>query len=219
MTARVGLKRICLKDVHLPPNSTPEHIAKVVAQVKAAGIDLYACGGVFMKKPADVDQAFEYAKNAGMRVIVAEPAYALLPLIDEKVKKYDIRVAIHNHGPGDIYTTPDAAFEKIKSFDRRIGLCIDIGHTIRAGADPIRAAEQHADRLYEVHIKDVSEATAKGRAVVVGHGVIDIPGLLRTLEKTGYAETVSFEFEKDADDPLSGLAESVGYVRGVLAAI
>jgi len=220
MTARVGLKRICLKDFHLPLGSTPEQIAEVVAKVKAAGIDLYGCGVVAMPKPADVDRAFEYAKTAGIRVIVATPSPDVLPLVEEKVRKYDIRVAIHNHGPGDkLYPTPDAAYEKIKGLDRRIGLCIDIGHTVRAGGDPSRAAEQYADRLFDVHFKDVSEAAAKGRAVEAGRGVIDIPRFLRTLERTGYTGNLSFEFEEDPDDPLPGLAESVGYVRGVLAAI
>lgn len=219
MCARLRLKRICLKNFHLPLDSTPEQIAQAAAKVKAAGIELYACGGVTMKKPADVDQAFEYAKLAGMGMIIGEPSYDLFPMIEEKVKKYDIRVAVHNHGPGDTYPTPDTAMEKIKDLDRRIGLCIDIGHTVRAGADPSRAAEQYADRLFEVHMKDVSEATKKGRTVEAGRGVIDIPRFLRTVEKIGFTGNLSFEFEKDADDPLPGVAETIGYVRGALAVI
>jgi inosose dehydratase len=220
MTARVGLKHICLKDFHLPLNSTPEQIAPVVAKVKAAGIDLYGGGVIYMKDSAEVDRAFDYAKAAGMRTIVGVPLPAVLPLVDEKVQKYDVRVAIHNHGPGDkVYPTPQVAYEKIKDLDRRIGLCIDVGHTIRAGVDPSRAAEQFADRLLDIHMKDVTAATARGSTVEAGRGVIDIPKFLRTLDRIGYAGMVSFEFEKDPADPLPGLAESVGYVRGVLAAI
>jgi sugar phosphate isomerase/epimerase len=154
-----------------------------------------------------------------MRLIVAAPSPAMLPRIEEKVKQFDIRVAIHNHGPGDEFPTPETAYEKIKGLDQRIGLCIDTGHTVRAGGDPSRAAEQCADRLFEVHIKDVSEATAKGHAVEIGRGVIDIPRFLRTVKKIGYAGHLAFEYEKDPDDPLPGLAESVGYVCGALAAI
>jgi sugar phosphate isomerase/epimerase len=220
MTARLGLKHICLKDVHLPLNSTPEEIAAAVAKVKAAGIDLYACGGVSMHKPADVERAFKYAKAAGMRIIVALPSHDVLPLIDEKVKEYDICLAIHNHGPGDKYfPLPETAYEKIKGLDRRVGLCIDIGHTVRAGGDPIRDAERFADRLLDVHIKDVSSATAKGHTIEIGRGVIDIPRFLRTVKKIGYGGYLSFEFEKDEKDPLPGLGQSVGYVRGALAAI
>jgi inosose dehydratase len=220
MTARVGLKRICLKDFHLPLDSTPEQIAQAAAKVTAAGIDLYGCGVVSMHKAGDVTRAFEYAKAARMRMIVAMPSFEVLPLVDEKVKEYDIRVAIHNHGPGDkFFPLPEAAYAKIKGLDRRVGLCIDIGHTVRAGGDPSRAAEQFADRLFDVHMKDVSKAAANGHTVEAGRGVIDIPRFLRTLGKSGYAGHLSFEFEKDENDPLPGLAESVGYVRGVRAAI
>ena len=220
MTKRVGLKHICLKAFHLPLDSNPEQIAQAVAKVKAAGIDLYGGGVIQMKTPAEVEQAFGYAKAAGMRVIVGVPFPEVLSLVNEKVQEYDICVAIHNHGPGDkIYPTPDAAYEKIKNLDPRIGLCIDIGHTVRVGADPSLAAERFADRLLDVHIKDVSAAAAEGKCVEAGRGVIDIPKFLRTLNKIGYTGIVSFEYEKDGDDPLPGLAESVGYVRGVLAAI
>ncbi len=220
MTRRVGLKHICLKDVHLPLTSTPDEIAQAAAKVKAAGLDLYACGVITMHKPAEVDRAFKYAKAAGMRVIVCMPLAELLPRLDENVRRYDIRAAIHNHGPGDkVFPTPDLAYEKIKRLDPRVGLCIDIGHTVRAGMDPARAAEQCADRLLDVHMKDVTAATAAGTCVEAGRGVIDLPRFLRTLVKIGYSGMVSFEYEKDAADPLPGLAESVGYVRGVLAAM
>ena len=173
-----------------------------------------------MFKPAEVEQTFDYAKAAGMRVIVGVPAYDLLPMVNEKIKQYNICVAIHNHGPGDkLYPTPEVAYKKIKRFDRRFGLCIDIGHTVRIGVDPARAAEKFADRLLDVHIKDVTAATAAGRCVEAGRGVIDLPKFLRTLVKIRYPGIVSFEYEKDGDDPLPVLAESVGYVRGVLAAI
>jgi sugar phosphate isomerase/epimerase len=220
MTKRVGLKYICFKSFHLALDSTPEQISQVVAKVKKADLVLYGGGVISIKKEPAVHQAFEYAKAAGMKVIVGVPAPKLLPLVDKKVKEYNIKVAIHNHGPGDkVYPTPASAYEKIKNLDKRIGLCMDIGHTKRYGVNPSVSAEKHADRLLDVHIKDVSAATAKGHGVEAGRGVIDIPRFLRTLIKINYAGIVSFEYEKDADDPLAGLAESVGYVRGVLAAI
>jgi sugar phosphate isomerase/epimerase len=220
MTNRVALKHICLKDVHLKLTSTPEQIAEAAAQVKAAGIDLYGCGVITMRKTEDVDKAFDYAKAAGMRVIVAMPSVQMLPPINEAVQKYDIRLAIHNHGPGDrIFPTPDLAYEKIKDLDRRVGLCIDIGHTVRIGGDPYRAAEQFADRLFDIHMKDVTAAKPEGKEIECGRGIIDIPRFLRVLDKVQYAGYVSFEHENDEKDPLPGLAESVGYVRGVMAVI
>jgi len=220
MTKRVGLKYICFKSFHLPLDSTPAQIQAVVAKVKEAGLILYGGGVISMKTEDQVHNAFDYAKAAGMKVIIGVPAPELLPLVNKKVKQYDIKVAIHNHGPTDkLYPTPGSAYEKIKHLDARIGLCNDIGHTQRAGVDPSVSGEKYADRLLDVHIKDVSEATAKGRGVEIGRGVIDIPKFLKTLLRIKYSGIVSFEYEKDADDPLAGLAESVGYVRGVLAAI
>ena len=220
MTKRVGLKYVCFKDFHLKMDSTPEQIQATVQKVRDAGLDLYAGGVIYMRDEAQVRQAFEYAKAAGMKVIVGVPVPEMLSLVDKLVKQYDIKVAIHNHGPTDkVYPIPATAYEKIKGLDQRIGLCDDIGHTMRAGVDPCESAEKFADRLLDVHIKDVSAADAKGGAVEVGRGVIDIPKYVRTLVKIKYSGILSFEYEKDADDPMPGLAESVGYVRGVMAAV
>jgi sugar phosphate isomerase/epimerase len=218
MTRRLGLKRIAFKDFHLKLDSTPDHIAATVAKVKAAGLELYGGGVIYMRSEADVNRGFEYAKAAGMGIIIGVPNHDLLDLVNRKVQDYDIRLAIHNHGPGDkVYPTPQSAWEKIAKLDRRIGLCIDVGHTQRSGIDPSEPALRYAGRLMDVHIKDTSAATEKGTTVEIGRGVIDIPKFLRTLAKTQYSGTVSLEYEKDAKDPLPGSAESVGYLRGVLA--
>lgn len=220
MTRRVGLTHICLKSFHLPLDATPEQIAAAVAKVKEAGLDLYGGGVITMKTEKDVNQAFEYAKAAGIRTIVGAPVPDVLPLVSQKVKQSGIEVAIHNHGPGDkVYPTPESIYQKVEKFDKRIGLCIDVGHTLRIGADPVADVERFADRLLDLHIKDVSAAKPEGQTVEIGRGVIDIPALLRALIKTGYSRVASFEHEKDENDPLAGLAESVGYIRGVLAAI
>lgn len=220
MTKQVGLKYIALKDFHLPLDSSTEHIKEVIRKVKNTGLDLYGGGVIYMKSEDQVRRAFEYAKAAGMSTIIGVPSHNLLPLVDRMVKQYNIKVGIHNHGPGDkVYPTAAAAYEKIRNLDKRIGLCNDIGHTCRAGVDPSTSLEKYADRLHDVHIKDVSEATAKGHGVEVGRGVIDIPKVLRTLIKIDYTGIVSFEYEKNANDPMPGLAESVGYARGVLASI
>jgi len=220
MTKRVGLKYICFKSMHLELDSTPAQIEATVAKIKEAGLILYGGGVISMKNEGQVNQAFDYAKAAGMKVIIASPSLEMLPLVDKKVREYDIKVAIHNHGPGDeTYPTPSVVYKQIKDLDKRIGMCHDIGHTKRVGSDPIAETVECADRLHDVHIKDVSAATPKGSAVEIGRGVIDIPLFLRTLVKIKYDGKVSFEYEKDADDPLAGLAESVGYVKGVLATI
>ncbi len=220
MTKRLGLEYIALKSFHLPLESTADQIASAVEKVKKARLDLYGGGVIYMNTEDEVNHAFDYAKAAGMKVIIGVPKPELLGLVNEKVAEYDIKVAIHNHGPEDkVYPTPESAYEKLKELDKRIGLCLDVGHAQRAGIDPSEAARQYADRLLDLHIKDVTAATAEGTTVEMGRGVIDIPKLVRTLLDIKYTGIASFEFEKDEQDPLPGVAESVGYVRGVLATI
>ena len=220
MTNRVGLKNIALKSMHLPMNSSVGEIKTVAKKVNAAGLNLYGCGVVYMKNEAQVNEAFAYAKAAGMTTIIGVPNHELLPLVEERVKEYDIKVAIHNHGPGDkVYPSPKSIYEKVKDFDERIGICMDVGHTVRIGEDPVKDATRYARRLHDVHIKDVTAAKASGSTVQIGRGIIDIHGFLGALYKQKYSGYVSFEYEKDGKDPLAGLAESVGYVRGVMMAI
>jgi sugar phosphate isomerase/epimerase len=220
MTNRVGLHAICLKSFHLPLDATKEEIDIAVAKVKQAGIRLYGGGVIGMKTESQVDQAFQYAKAAGMAKIVGAPTAEMLPRIHDKVQQYDIKVCIHNHGPGDKhFPTPEVAYAQIKQLDQRIGLCHDIGHTLRYGEDPIAQTKSCADRLLDVHLKDVTEATKKGQTTACGRGVIDLPAMVRTLIEIGFTGIASFEYEAHADDPLPGLAESVGYIRGVLDSI
>lgn len=220
MAQRVGLKNIALKSMHLPLDSSSQEIKAATDKIKKAGLTLYGAGVIYMKTPEEVDQAFEYAKQAGIGVIIGVPSYDLLERVNKKVQEYDIKLAIHNHGPGDdVYASPTTAYDKVKNLDPRMGLCMDIGHTQRIGEDPAALAERYQDRLFDVHLKDVTTSTGEGVPLEVGRGVIDIPGFLRTLEKINYDGVVAFEYEKDGDDPLAGLAESVGYVRGVLKMI
>ncbi len=220
MTKKVGLDYICFKSFHLPLDSTPAQIQAAVAKVNEAGLTLYGGGVIGMKNESQINQAFDYAKTAGMKVIIAAPSHTMLPLIEKKARQYDIKVAIHNHGPGDkFFPTPAVALEHIKNLDKRIGMCHDIGHTKRYGSDPIEETEMCGDRLHDVHVKDVSAANKSGRGVEIGRGVINIPGFMRTLVRMKYDGVVSLEYEKDANDPLAGLAESVGYVKGVMAAM
>ncbi len=217
MTKKVGLEYIAFKSFHLALNSSPAQIKAAVAKVKEAGLKLYGGGVISMKNVEQVNQAFDYARAAGMTVIIGVPAPDLLPLVEQKVKQYNIKVAIHNHGPGDkLYPTPAMGYDKIKGLDRRIGFCHDVGHTKRYGGDPVAQTLKYADRMLDFHIKDVSAASAKGHGCEIGRGVMDIPAVVRAIMKINFDGVVSFEYEKDANDPLAGLAESVGYVRGVI---
>lgn len=220
MAKRAGLNYMCFKSMHLPLDSTIDDLKSGAKKVKDAGQQLYGGGVIYMKSKAEVDQAFEYAKNAGMSLIVGVPEHELLEYTNDKIKQYDIKVAIHNHGPGDDkYPSPQSVYEKIKDLDPRFGLCMDIGHTQRIGVDPTEAAKKYFSRLFDIHMKDVDKAKEDGKTVEIGRGVIDIPKFLKLLVDRRYEGVVSFEYEKDAEDPLPGLSESVGYVKGCLDSI
>jgi len=220
MTARLGIKKLCLKSMHMPLDSSQEEIKTMAAKVSSAGIDLYGGGVIYMKSVEEVDQAFAYATYAGMDLIVGVPEHALLKHCNEKVKETGIKLAIHNHGPGDEkYPSAESAYKLIKDMDPGMGLCVDIGHTVRIGEDPIADTRKYMDRVHDIHIKDVDKADPSGESIEIGHCVIDIPGFLKMLFEENYSKIVSFEYEKDGKDPLAGLAESVGDVRGVLKVI
>lgn len=217
MTKRVGIGKLALKDVHLPLTSSPGEIAAAVAHMKSAGVTMSSCGVVYMKTAAEVERAFAYARSAGLKMMVGCPDIPLLGAVESAVRGTDIALAIHNHGPtDDRFPSPESAYRVIAQMDKRMGLCIDVGHTQRLGLDPAAEAERFFDRLLDVHIKDVTAADAKGTSVEIGRGVIDIPGLLRTLIRLKYTGTLHIEHEKDENDPLPGVAESAGYLRGVL---
>jgi inosose dehydratase len=220
MTKQLGVRYITLKDFHLAMKSTREERQEAHRKIEAAGLVLMGGGVIYMKEPDEVTPAFEYAKDAGMPTIVASPDPSLLDLVEKTAQQYDIRVAIHNHGPGDpLYPSALDVLRLIKDRDDHLGICIDVGHTVRLGEDPIAVVRQCASRLYDFHIKDITAATDKGGTAAVGQGVIDIVALLKTLIEIKFSGHVALEYEANADAPMPGMMESFAYMRGVLAAI
>jgi sugar phosphate isomerase/epimerase len=209
---------LCIKDFHLPLNSSEKEIADFHAKLAAKGVTGYAVGPLYMKSEAEVDRAFEYAKKVGVKLIVGVPTYELLPYVDKKVKEYGFNYAIHLHGP-DIELFPDAAdvWNSVKDLDPRIGMCLDIGHDTRNGKDPVADLKRYHSRVFDIHIKDVTGNTKLGYSVEIGRGIIDIPAFVKMLRKVGYKGVCSLEHEKNMNDPFMGIAESIGYFRGVIA--
>jgi inosose dehydratase len=218
---RVGLRYASIKDFHLPLNSTAEERRSVARLFKEAGITPLSCGNITMENDAgNVRRAFEYARDVGLPTIVCSPHPDSMPILDGMVKEFDIRLAIHNHGPEDKrFPSPYDVWKAVERYDRRIGLCIDVGHTARAKVDPAEAIHRCRERLYDVHIKDIDSTAPEGKTVEGGRGVLDLASILRALLEVGYAHLLGFEYEKDQDDPLPGLAETVGYTKGLLARI
>lgn len=218
---QLNLTALNAKDVkdHLPMDPTQE--AAALADYAAAGIQLHAIGALYFPKDEDDDirSKFEYCKRAGVQVIVAgDPTPETLPRIEKFVKEYDIRFAIHNHGPEDkIWHSPLDVLKAVGAMDPRMGCCIDVGHCMRAGVNPVDAVHAVGPRLFNVHMKDLANATAKDSQVAVGEGLMPVRSIFEALVATKYKGFVDLEYEIHADDPMPGVSYSFAYMRGVLA--
>jgi sugar phosphate isomerase/epimerase len=203
---------------HLPMNPAEE--AKALTDYAAAGITLHAAGVIYFPKDEDDDirSKFEYAKRAGISVIVAgDPVPAALPRIEKFVKEYDIRIAIHNHGPEDkVFPSPFDVLKAVKNMDPRMGCCIDVGHAVRAGADIVEAIRAAGPRLFNMHAKDLTDFNNKDSQVAVGRGIMPFREIFAALIETNYKGFVDLEYEIQGDDPMPGVIESFSYMRGVL---
>ena len=209
------------KDVkdHLPMDTQEE--AAALADYAAAGIKLHAAGTIYFPKDEDADirGKFEYCKRAGIGVIVAgDPAPETLPRIEKFAKEYDIRIAIHNHGPEDkLWHSPLDVLKAVNGMDQRIGCCIDVGHTVRAGTDVVQAIREVGPRLFNVHMKDLTNFQSKESQVPVGAGIMPVKKIFEALSAMKYKGFVDLEYEVHPDDPVPGVIESFAYMRGVLA--
>jgi len=222
MVKALGTPYVNFKSVHLPYELSAAELAEARKQIEAAGLQIVG-GGVIsfdQDNDPDVGKYFAYARAAGMPLITAHAAPALLPRIERFARQYDIQVAIHNHGPEDKnFPSPYDALKHVRSMDRRMGLCIDIGHTVRTGTDVVRAIADAGPRLLDMHAKDLRDLTAKGSQCIVGEGAIPIAAILEQLETIGYRGYVNLEYEIDVDDPLPGMKQSFAYMRGALAGL
>lgn len=219
MMEEVDVHYLCIKDFHLPLNSTDEQIAEFHAKLAKHNVTGYAVGPIYMKTKEEVDRAFDYAKRVGVKLIVGVPNHELLPYVNEKVKEYDFRYAIHLHGP-DIKLYPNATdiYERIKDLDPRMGMCLDIGHNLRDGHDPVADLKRYKDRIFDIHMKNTTAASKEGKTGEIGRGIIDIPAFVKMLRKVKYDGACSLEYERNMKTPLAGIAESIGYFRGVIDA-
>lgn len=218
---KLDLKYISIKDFHLSLKSTLAERQAAVQKLKDGGITPLSCGNITMDNTeASVRQAFEYARDCGIPTIVCSPHPDSMPLLDKMVKEFDIKLAIHNHGPEDKrFPSPYDVWKAALNYDKRIGLCIDVGHTARAKVDPAEAIVKCKDRLYDLHFKDIDTTEPKGSTIQAGRGVLDLSSILQALIKIKYTHLLSIEYERSPDDPFAEVAETTGYSKGLLAGL
>ena len=218
---RVGIRYVSIKDFHMARNTTAAQRKAIGQKFKDAGITPMSCGNITMENTeASVRDAFQYAKDAGIPTIVCSPHPDSFAILDKMVKEFDIKLAIHNHGPEDKrFPSPYDVWKAVQPYDKRVGLCIDVGHSARAGTNPAEAVLKCRERLYDMHLKDISSLGTHNNPVEVGRGVLDQRAILGALVEIKFPYMAAFEYEKDEDDPLPGLAESVGYTRAILSCV
>lgn len=215
MTKRIGIDNISLKSMHLPYDLDSEEIKRRAQTVRDGDLNFYGVGVIYMGSKEEVDQGFNYGQDAGVDTIIGAPNPEILEIAEDRVKEYDIKLAIHNHGPeSENYSGAKEIYEKIEGFDEKIGICLDIGHIKRIGRDPSKVMKKYSNRVLDIHIKDVSEATEEGYTVPINQGVIDIPGFLKTVQNCNYNGILSIEFEEKSEDPMPEIAESIGFLKG-----
>ena len=221
MIKDLNVRYASIKEFHLPYNDSPKQLADDRKKFQDAGIDVVSGGVIYLTKDEDADirRYFDYAKACQMPLIIIGPTAETMPRVERFVKEYNIRVAIHNHGPEDKhFPTPQSALHVVKDLDPRCGICIDAGHAARAGADLVESIREAGPRLFDMHIKDLRSLN-KDAACPVGEGVLPIVGMFKELKKMNYAGTVSLEYEVEEDNPFTGMKASFAYMRGALAGL
>ena len=214
----LGVKYVSVKEFHLRYTSTPEEIAQARKEFKDAGLTILSGGNIDLKgDEPKVRKMFEYAKAAGMPMMVCAPSHDSLPIVHRLVKEFNIQAAIHNHGPEDKeFPSPQSVLDAIKGFDPRVGLCIDIGHTARTGADVVASIKLAGSRLLDMHTKDLKDFSSSRSQVAVGEGKMPMKEIFQTLRQMNYRGGVMLEYEINDKNPVPGMRQSFDHMRGLI---
>jgi sugar phosphate isomerase/epimerase len=206
---------------HLDPKAGDDKIAEVLKLLESAKIKL-AGHGVhgFSKNHEANKRLFDFAKKAGVKVITANPEPDSFDSLDKLVAEYDIRIAIHNHGPGALFDKLDSVTKAISGRDKRIGACVDCGHYLRSGEDPVKCVLELGERVYGVHIKDEKETNTKASSnVVIGKGHLDVVALFKALRQVKFPAdgALSLEYEAKPDNPIEDMKACLEVAKEAIA--
>jgi sugar phosphate isomerase/epimerase len=194
-----------LFEAHFPSRSTPEQITAMKDRTKGLGITMLAHGvNPFTKDHEANRRWFEFAKAAGIRNLSGDPTEDSFDSLDKLVAEYDIRIAIHNHGPGARYDKVADVLNAVKGRHPNIGACADLGHYIRSAEDPVRVINLLEGRLFGIHLKDFATQTADAKGVILGQGHLDIPAVFKALKKVNFPPDacIALEYEEHPENPL-----------------
>tara|TARA_A100001391_G_scaffold31022_1_gene16606 strand:+ start:1361 stop:2200 length:840 start_codon:yes stop_codon:yes gene_type:complete len=210
--ADLGFDEVEFYSGMLPINSTPEQIAEIKKRVSDLGMSISAHGvNHFGGDAAANRKLFEFAKALGVPTITADPEPTAFDSLDDLVDEFDIRIAIHNHGPSARYNQVVDVLKAIEGHDERIGACADLGHYIRSGQEPVEVIRSLKGRLYGVHLKDFAEMKEHTKGVVLGQGHLDVEGVFVAMQDVGFPANgaLSLEYEEDPSNPLAEIRQCV----------
>jgi|LakMenEpi03Aug12_release.lakeMendotaPanAssembly.Ray.scaffolds.fasta_scaffold360178_2 sugar phosphate isomerase/epimerase len=204
-----------------PLSSSSEQIAAMNKKLADLGLTISAHGvNGFGADAAANRKVFEFAKAAGIRTLGADPAPEAFASLDDLVKEFDIRIAIHNHGPKHRYNKVLDVLRAIEKHDERIGACADLGHFIRSGENPVEVIRLLKGRLYGIHLKDFQDQQENTKGVILGKGHLDVPAVFAALEQVNFPAdgALSLEYEENPKDPLADIRACFEVATSALAA-
>lgn len=205
---------------HLAVDADGDVLRETLALLERAGIRLNAHGvSEFTADHEANRRLFEFAKRAGFRNLTANPRAESFDSLDKLCAEFDIRICIHNHGPGALYDTIESVEKAVEGRDKRIGACVDTGHFIRSKIDPVEAVRRLGARVFAVHMKDEEKQEARSENVVLGKGHLDLVGLFKALREVKFPAdgSLSLEFEAHPANPIDDMRQCLDAVRGALA--
>ena len=222
MIHQLGVSYASVKEYHLPYNLSAQELRRAAKEFADGGITVTSGGVVYMLKDddADIRRYFDYARACSMPMMVIGPTHQTVPRIEKFVKEYDIRVAIHNHGPEDKnFPSPEVALKALEGRDPRMGVCVDVGHTSATGTSPVESIRNAGARLFGLHVKDLKNLKDTNSGVPVGEGAMPIVAIFQELRRMSFRGSVDLEYELEEENPLPAMAKSFAYMRGVLAGL
>ncbi len=217
MTRRLGLSLWEAWEGHLPLGMDTVARSEARMTLRASRIQVGAFGVVGFGADAESNRRkFEFASAMGIPILSADPSREALPSLEELTEEFGIRIAIHNHGPGSRYDKVADVESALGATSNRIGACVDTGHFLRSGEDPVKAVERLGRRVYGVHLKDVKDGKT---FMELGKGDLDVAGVLRALARSGFSDVLALEYEEHPDDPEPHLAACLAEVRRAVSRI
>ena len=208
--AEAGFKQVEFYSGMLPIDASPEVIQGTLEKVKAHGLTMSAHGvNRFGADAAENERIFKFAQSCGIKTITADPSPECFEQLDELVERFDIRIAIHNHGPSHRYNKVVDVLRAIEGHNDRIGACADLGHYIRSGENATEVLRLLKGRLFGVHLKDFAEMKEKTKGVILGKGHLDVEGVMDALLEVKFPAdgALSLEYEEKPDNPVDDIRQ------------